>query len=76
LLRDYQEVLVQLNISGFITANENIVVNPYYIGGDLIGKQGVEESYEKQLRGQKKEKYILITTVKLNFIKWQNTMYH
>ncbi|MFT6748817.1 MAG: penicillin-binding protein 2 [Flavobacterium sp.] len=59
-LRDYQEEFGS-NIFGFITqVNENIVKNnPYYIGGDLIGKQGVEESYEIQLRGQKGVKYIL-----------------
>ena len=59
-LRDYQEDFGS-NIFGFITqVNENIVKNnPYYVGGDLIGKQGVEESYEIQLRGQKGVKYIL-----------------
>jgi penicillin-binding protein 2 len=59
-LRDYQ-VGFGANVFGFITqVNENIVKkNPYYIGGDLIGKQGIEESYESYLRGQKGVKYIL-----------------
>ena len=59
-LRDYQEDFGS-NIFGFITqVNEKIIEkNPYYVGGDLIGKQGVEESYETQLRGQKGVKYIL-----------------
>jgi penicillin-binding protein 2 len=59
-LRDYQ-VDYGSNVFGFITqVNENIVKkNPYYVGGDLIGKQGVEESYETFLRGQKGVKYIL-----------------
>ena len=59
-LRDYQEDFGS-NIFGFITqVNEKIIEkNPYYIGGDLIGKQGVEESYETHLRGQKGVKYIL-----------------
>lgn len=59
-LRDYQ-VDYGSNVFGFITqVNENIVKkNPYYVGGDLIGKQGVEESYETYLRGQKGVKYIL-----------------
>ncbi len=40
--------------------NEKIIEkNPYYKGGDLIGKQGVEESYEDILRGQKGVKYVL-----------------
>ncbi|HRN97835.1 MAG TPA: penicillin-binding transpeptidase domain-containing protein, partial [Flavobacterium sp.] len=39
--------------------NDNIIKkNPYYISGDLIGKQGVEESYEEILRGIKGVKYI------------------
>ncbi|MBQ9885032.1 MAG: penicillin-binding protein 2 [Bacteroidales bacterium] len=31
----------------------------YYMRGDLIGKQGVERSYEKYLRGQKGEEILL-----------------
>ena len=59
-LRDYQEDF-GANVFGFITqVNENIIKkNPYYVGGDLIGKQGVEESYEEYLRGQKGVRYIL-----------------
>lgn len=59
-LRDYQEDY-GANVFGFITqVNEKTVKNnPYYIGGDLIGKQGVEESYETYLRGQKGVKYLL-----------------
>jgi penicillin-binding protein 2 len=36
--------------------------NPYYNSGDLIGRQGVEESYEEILRG-----------IKLNTFKKDNT---
>ena len=58
-LRDY-EVNYGANIFGFITqVNENLIAkNPYYNSGDLIGKQGVEESYEEILRGIKGVKYI------------------
>ncbi len=58
-LRDYQ-VDVAANVFGFITqVNEKIIEkNPYYISGDLIGRQGVEESYENILRGVKGVKYI------------------
>jgi penicillin-binding protein 2 len=57
-LRDY-EVNFGANIFGFITqANEKLIEkNPYYKSGDLIGKQGVEESYEEILRGVKGVKY-------------------
>jgi penicillin-binding protein 2 len=59
-LRDYQ-INYAANVFGFITqANEKIIEeNPYYKGGDLLGKQGVEEEYEAVLRGQKGVKYIL-----------------
>jgi penicillin-binding protein 2 len=58
-LRDYQ-VSCGANVFGFITqVNDNIIKkNPYYISGDLIGRQGVEESYENLLRGVKGVKYI------------------
>lgn len=59
-LRDFQ-VNYAANVFGFITqASEAIInTNPYYKGGDLIGKQGVEQEYEEILRGQKGVKYIL-----------------
>jgi penicillin-binding protein 2 len=58
-LRDYQ-VAFGANVFGFITqVNEGIIAkNKYYISGDLIGRQGVEESYEAILRGIKGIKYI------------------
>ena len=58
-LRDYQ-VAYGANVFGFITqVNEGIIAkNKYYISGDLIGRQGVEESYEAILRGIKGIKYI------------------
>jgi len=57
-LRDYQ-VNYGSNVFGFITqVNEKLIAkNPYYNSGDLIGKQGVEESYEDILRGIKGVKY-------------------
>jgi penicillin-binding protein 2 len=58
-LRDYQ-VAFGANVFGFITqVNEKIIEkNKYYNSGDLIGRQGVEESYEDILRGIKGVKYI------------------
>lgn len=57
-LRDYQ-VDFGANVFGFITqVNEKLIAkNPYYNSGDLIGRQGVEESYEEILRGIKGVKY-------------------
>jgi len=58
-LRDYQ-VAFGANVFGFITqVNDGIIAkNKYYNSGDLIGRQGVEESYETILRGIKGIKYI------------------
>jgi penicillin-binding protein 2 len=58
-LRDYQ-IHFGANIFGFITqVNERLIAkNPYYNSGDLIGMQGVEQSYEEILRGVKGVKYI------------------
>ncbi len=58
-LRDYQTQSAA-NVLGYITeVNRKIVTdNPYYISGDLIGKQGVEGYYEELLRGVKGVKYI------------------
>lgn len=48
------------NVLGYIAeVNQRIVnENPYYISGDLIGRQGVEGYYEELLRGVKGVKYI------------------
>ncbi len=48
------------NVLGYIAeVNQRTVnENPYYISGDLIGKQGVEGYYEDLLRGIKGVKYI------------------
>jgi len=58
-LRDYQTHNGS-NVLGYITeVNKKIIdENPYYISGDLIGKQGVEGYYEELLRGIKGVKYI------------------
>lgn len=57
-LRDYQ-VHVGANVFGSIAQvnQKTIDKNPYYNSGDLIGIQGVEESYERILRGVKGVKY-------------------
>jgi penicillin-binding protein 2 len=59
-LRDYQ-VNYGANVFGFITqVNEGIIKKqPYYNSGDLIGRQGVEQEYENELRGVKGIKYLL-----------------
>jgi len=58
-LRDYQTT-IGANVLGYIAeANQSeIDADNYYQMGDLIGKQGIEKSYEKELRGVKGVKFI------------------
>ncbi len=58
-LRDYQ-TSIGANVLGFIAeVNQGIIdEDPYYKMGDLIGKQGIELSYENEMRGTKGVKYI------------------
>ncbi|WP_109301571.1 penicillin-binding protein 2 [Aquimarina sp. AU474] len=58
-LRDYQTVNAA-NVLGYIgEVNESLIQkDPYYISGDLIGIDGVEKQYEKELRGVKGVKRI------------------
>jgi len=58
-LRDYQTANAS-NVLGYIAEVNNKIIsdNPYYLSGDLIGKQGVEGQYEELLRGIKGVKYI------------------
>ncbi|MDT0686211.1 penicillin-binding protein 2 [Autumnicola psychrophila] len=58
-LRDYQ-VENAANVLGYISEVNQKTVNdnPYYISGDLMGRQGVEQQYEELLRGVKGVKHI------------------
>lgn len=58
-LRDYQ-TSIGANVLGFIAEANQKTINddPFYKMGDLIGKQGIELSYENELRGIKGVKFI------------------
>ena len=57
-LRDYK-ISIASNLLGYISeVNENEINDQsYYNIGELIGRQGIEKSYEKILRGKKAIKY-------------------
>lgn len=58
-LRDYHTA-IGANVLGYIAEVNRTIIekDPYYRMGDLIGKQGVERSYEDILRGKKGIKFI------------------
>jgi penicillin-binding protein 2 len=58
-LRDYN-TNIGANVLGYIAEVNNSIIekDDYYLMGDLIGKQGVEISYENELRGIKGIKFI------------------
>ncbi|RKE98264.1 penicillin-binding protein 2 [Ichthyenterobacterium magnum] len=72
-LRDYQTT-IGANVLGDIgEVNQRIIEKqPYYKMGDLIGKQGVEISYEKTLRGVKGIKFIQKDRFNKNIGPYQN----
>tara|TARA_B100000767_G_C19776235_1_gene542734 strand:- start:1411 stop:3270 length:1860 start_codon:yes stop_codon:yes gene_type:complete len=58
-LRDYQ-INFGANILGYVSeVNDNdIKKEEYYQPGELIGRQGIEKSYEKELRGEKGKRFL------------------
>lgn len=56
----YYETNIASNILGYISEvnNSDIKNDSYYEKGELIGRQGVEKTYEKILRGKKGVKYL------------------
>jgi penicillin-binding protein 2 len=60
-LRKYSKP-VAAHILGYVSEVDEGVIkkNPYYKPGDYIGKSGIEESYEKELRGKRGVKIFLV----------------
>ena len=58
-VRDYQTE-VAANLLGYISEVNNFDIrnNPYYVKGELIGRQGIEKTYEEVLRGTKGVSYL------------------
>ena len=58
-VRDYQ-INSGANFLGYLAEvnPENLKKDSYYKFGDLIGKNGIEKTYENELRGYKGVKYI------------------
>ena len=60
-LRKYSKP-VAAHILGYVSEVDEALIrkNPYYKPGDYIGKSGIEESYEKDLRGRRGVKIFLV----------------
>jgi len=60
-LRKYSRP-VAAHLLGYISEVDEAVINkdPYYKMGDYIGKLGIEEAYEKELRGRRGVKIFLV----------------
>jgi penicillin-binding protein 2 len=60
-LRKYTKPIAA-HILGYVSeVDDNIIKKePYYKAGDYIGKSGIEESYEKEIRGKKGVKIFLV----------------
>ena len=75
-LRDYQTT-IGANVLGDIGEVNDFIIQqqPYYKMGDLIGKQGIEVSYEKILRGVKGIKFIQKDRFNRNIGPYKNGVY-
>tara|TARA_R110002096_G_scaffold74101_1_gene175525 strand:+ start:51164 stop:53020 length:1857 start_codon:yes stop_codon:yes gene_type:complete len=62
ILRDYPNHSNASNVMGFIgeASDKFLEKNSEYKKGDLIGKTGIEKSYEKQLRGKAGVKFLMV----------------
>ncbi|MGA2405417.1 MAG: penicillin-binding protein 2 [Bacteroidales bacterium] len=60
-LRKYSKPVAS-HILGYVSEVDDGVIkkNPYYKPGDYIGKSGIEEAYEKDLRGRRGVKIFLV----------------
>ncbi|MBL6592177.1 MAG: penicillin-binding protein 2 [Flavobacteriaceae bacterium] len=65
------------NLFGYISEvnNYEIDTNPYYKAGEMIGRQGLEKSYEKVLRGKKGVKYFQKDKFNRIISKYKNGIY-
>lgn len=53
------------NIFGYLNevSKEEVDADPFYRGGDLIGRAGLERYYEKELRGRKGIQYVVTSAM-------------
>ena len=58
-LRDYR-VGYGANVLGYVSEvnNNDLKYDDYYRQGELIGRQGIEKSYENELRGEKGKRFL------------------
>ena len=60
-LRKYPQSIAA-HLLGYVAEvnNQELEKDPYYRQGDYIGKSGIEAAYEKELRGQKGTKVVMV----------------
>ena len=58
-LRDYR-INFGANVLGYVSEvnNNDLKYDSYYQQGELIGRQGIEKSYENELRGEKGKRFL------------------
>ena len=70
---------VAAHILGYVSEVDDGVIkkDPYYKPGDYIGKSGIEEAYEKELRGKRGVKIYLVDVYqpdKRFICRWQTSI--
>ena len=74
-IRQYYTKSAAHSLGYIAEVNDNDMQNDeYYSIGDYIGRSGIEKSYEKELRGQKGQKVILVDNLGREKGSYQNGM--
>lgn len=75
-LRIYPEPIAA-HVLGYMSEvdSSDIKRDDYYYSGDLIGKSGIEKSYEKYLRGEKGVKYYLQDAIGVETDRYEDGKY-
>jgi penicillin-binding protein 2 len=75
-LRDYP-LPIAAHTLGYISevSQSQVEKNPYYKSGDYIGTSGVEQTYERELRGKRGVRYIVVDVFNNEIEAYKNGSY-